>query len=137
MILPVADVYKFMQAVADLREEEGYSLHQPIVAPFIYEENGVKKCDLNAIPMWQATACDMKVDKDTQDMHFIDAVNWTLHVLLCKNDRTTHEVLREVKVKGREREREKIAEEERKLLTLEQKAKKWHRATSFVGEPSC
>merc|ERR1719161_1730922 len=93
---------------------------------------------MSGIPMWQASCfipgnlaiggfnrdltCEMYVTLDKQEMHFIDAVNFTLRVLISKNDATHH------------REMRKVADEEKKLYTLEQKAKKRHRAASFIND---
>merc|ERR1719399_98479 len=104
MVLPVADVYKFMQEVQNLRESEGFVLHQPIEVPYIHKDkNGGKLCDLNSIPMWQATCCNMEICMERQEMHFIDAVNFTLNVLIAQNSATKH------------REMSNIEQEQKKL----------------------
>lgn len=86
MLLPIAEVYKFIEEVAG-----NHLLERPL--PVLKPRPGQKQVDLGQIPMRIADCEDTKIDEN-QNMHFMDVVNLLLKIVLSSNN---EKALQEIK----------------------------------------
>lgn len=92
MILPLKDVFRFIEEVANLQETESkLTLSVPLQLPTAQKTED--KIDFSGIPMRIANCCNMKLDKE-QHMHFLDAVKLAIRVILSCN---SPDQMREIK----------------------------------------
>jgi hypothetical protein len=92
MILPLKDVFRFIEEVAMLQETESkFPLSMPLQLPTAQKTED--KIDFSGIPMRIANCCNMKLDAE-QHMHFLDAVKLAIRVILSCN---SPDQLREIK----------------------------------------
>merc|ERR1719235_2101239 len=92
MILPLKDVFRFIEEVANIQENQNqFSLAVPLQLPSAQKSED--KIDFSGIPMRIANCCNMTLDSE-QHMHFLDAVKLAIRVILSCN---SPDQMREIK----------------------------------------
>eukprot|EP00746_Dinoflagellata_sp_MGD_P070983 gnl/MRDRNA2_/MRDRNA2_28979_c0_seq1.p1 gnl/MRDRNA2_/MRDRNA2_28979_c0~~gnl/MRDRNA2_/MRDRNA2_28979_c0_seq1.p1 ORF type:complete len:1603 (-),score=314.70 gnl/MRDRNA2_/MRDRNA2_28979_c0_seq1:143-4951(-) len=124
MILPLKDVFRFIEEVANLQETENkFPLSMPLMLPTAQKTED--KIDFSGIPMRIANCCNMKLDSE-QHMHFLDAVKLAIRVILSCN---SPDQLREIK---QSEEDPKLQKDFQHLETEQKKRQKYN---TFEAQP--
>jgi hypothetical protein len=124
MVLPLADIYRFVGEVAS-HSNEGLVRPLPNLKT---KDPDTRLVDIGQIPMWVATCCDVKLDEN-QNMHFIDVVKVVLSMVLSCNDPS---VLTELKSCTENDEKVKNQLEE-----LEKQQKARHKYDILASKEGC